>query len=75
MNQATSGASRQTNITRWRTRAFWRPKSGRNFEVYTQPKDGQYRTRQIFLPGEELEVPGFGLQVAVDELLGPAAER
>lgn len=47
----------------------------RQIEVYTQPKDGQYRTRQIFLPGEELEIPGFGLQVAIDKLLGPAPER
>lgn len=47
----------------------------RQIEVYTRPKDGQYRTRQTFLPGEELETPGFGLQVAVDELLGPAPEQ
>lgn len=46
----------------------------RQIEVYTQPKDGQYRTRQTFLPGEELELPDFGLKVAVEDLLGPAPE-
>jgi len=60
---------------RWRTRAFWRPKSGWNFEVFTQPKDGQYCTRRIFLPGEELELKDFALQVTVDDLLGPAPEQ
>ncbi len=47
----------------------------RQIEVYTQPKGGQYRTRQTFLPGEELELPGFGLQVAVEDLLGPSLEQ
>lgn len=47
----------------------------RQIEVYTQPKDRLYRTRQTFLPGEELKIPDFGLRVAVDELLGPAPEQ
>ena len=47
----------------------------RQIEVYTQPKGGQYCTRQTFLPGEELELPGFGLKVAVEDLLGPPPNK
>jgi len=47
----------------------------RQIEVFTQPKDGQYCTRRIFLPGEELELKDFALQVTVDDLLSPAPEQ
>ncbi|MCB0073711.1 MAG: Uma2 family endonuclease, partial [Caldilineaceae bacterium] len=41
-------------------------------EVYSQPAQGKYKLRQIYLLDEKVEISPFGIEVEVAKLMGKA---